>query len=153
MYVSLTYPLNIVQHTLWQIVEHCKLESLTTPDNIVWSTVTSCWASSVCQFDLSQTEQRPMNNESCKFMKLSPVTLAAWHFTANFYQRCKQETTRSNIKCFIVFYYFPLSGKKNYVDEFSAERQRAIISWDQFKQKAKINNILIYELWNCPLWP
>ena len=34
MYVSLTYPLNIVQHTLSQIVEHCKLES--TPDNIVW---------------------------------------------------------------------------------------------------------------------
>ena len=25
MYVSLTYPLNIVQHTLSQIVEHCKL--------------------------------------------------------------------------------------------------------------------------------
>ena len=36
MYVSLTYPLNIVQHTLSQIVEHCKLESLTTPYNIVW---------------------------------------------------------------------------------------------------------------------
>ena len=53
MYVSLTYPLNIVQHTLSQIVEHCKLESLTTPDNIVWSTVTSCWANNVCQFDLS----------------------------------------------------------------------------------------------------
>ena len=51
-----------------------------------------------------------------------------WHFTANFYQRCKQETTRSTVKCFIVFYYFPLSGKSNYVvEEFSAERQRAII--------------------------
>ena len=53
MYVSLTYLLNIVQHTLSQIVEHCKLESLTTPDNIVWSTVTSCWVNNVCQFDLS----------------------------------------------------------------------------------------------------
>ena len=52
MYVSLAYPLNIVQHTLSQIVEHCKLESLTTLDNIVWSTVTSCWANNVCQFDL-----------------------------------------------------------------------------------------------------
>ena len=50
MYVGLTYPLNIVQHTLSQIVEHRKLESLTTPDNIVWSTVTSCWANNVCQF-------------------------------------------------------------------------------------------------------
>ena len=57
MYVSLTYPLNIVQHTLSQIVEHCKLESLTTPDNIVWSTVTSCWANNVCQFDLSLIHQ------------------------------------------------------------------------------------------------
>ena len=56
MYVSLTYPLNIVQHTLSQIVEHCKLESLTTPDNIVWSTVTSCWANNVCQFVLSLTQ-------------------------------------------------------------------------------------------------
>ena len=55
MYVSLTYPLKIVQHTLSQIVEHCKLESLTTADNIVWSTVTSCWANNVCQFDLSLT--------------------------------------------------------------------------------------------------
>ena len=53
MYVSLTYPLNIVQHTLSQIVEHSKLKSLTSPDNIVWSTVTSCWANNVCQFDLS----------------------------------------------------------------------------------------------------
>ena len=53
MYVSLTYPLSIVQHTSSQIVEHCKLESSTTPDNIVWSTVTSCWANNVCQFDLS----------------------------------------------------------------------------------------------------
>ena len=43
MYVSLTYPFNIVQHTLSHIVEHHKLDNLVTPDNIVWSTVTSCW--------------------------------------------------------------------------------------------------------------
>ena len=53
MYVSLTYPFNIVQHTLSHIVEQCKSESLTSPDNIVWSTVTSCWANNVCQFDRS----------------------------------------------------------------------------------------------------
>ena len=41
MYVSLTYPFNIVQYTLSQIVEHRKLDSLATLDNIVWSTVTS----------------------------------------------------------------------------------------------------------------
>ena len=62
MYVSLTYPLNIVQHTLSQIVEHCKLESLTTPDNIVWSTVTSCWANNVCQFDLSLTAHQEFSS-------------------------------------------------------------------------------------------
>ena len=48
------------------------------------------------------------------------------NFTANFYQRCKQETTRSTVKCFIVP-AFLLSGESNYViEEFSAERQRAI---------------------------
>ena len=35
MYVSLTYPFNIVQHTLSHIVEHSKLDSLATPDNII----------------------------------------------------------------------------------------------------------------------
>ena len=61
------------------------------------------------------------------------MTLAGiLNFTANFYQRCKQETMRSAIKCFIVP-AFPLSGKSNYVvAEFSAERQRAIISWDHY---------------------
>ena len=53
-------------------------------------------------------------------------------FTAKFYQRCKQETKQSTVKCFIVS-AFPLSGKSNYVvEEFSAERQRAIISWDHY---------------------
>ena len=31
MYVSLTYPFNIVQYTLSHIVEHHKLDSLATP--------------------------------------------------------------------------------------------------------------------------
>ena len=53
MYVSLTYPFNTVQHTLSHIVEHRKLDSLATPDSIVWSTVTSCWTSNVRQFDPS----------------------------------------------------------------------------------------------------
>ena len=35
MWVSLTYPFNIVQHTLSHIVEHRKLDSLATPDNNV----------------------------------------------------------------------------------------------------------------------
>ena len=57
MYVSLIYPLNIVQHTLSHIVEHRKLDSLATPDNIVWSTVTSCWTNNVGQFDPSLMRQ------------------------------------------------------------------------------------------------
>ena len=60
MYVSLTYPFNIVQHTLSHIVEHCKLDSLTTPDNIVWSTVTSCWTNNVRQFDPSHVARKGM---------------------------------------------------------------------------------------------
>ena len=85
---------------------------------------------------LEATEQRPVNNEHVNswISKLSPVTLAGISkLYANFYQRCKQETTRSTVKCFIVYYYFPLSGKNNYVvEEFSVERQRAIISWDHY---------------------
>ena len=46
-------PFNIVQHTLAHIVEHRKLDSLATSDNIVWSTVTSCWTNNVHQFDPS----------------------------------------------------------------------------------------------------
>ena len=80
-------------------------------------------------------EQRPMNNEYVNSLicKVSPVTLAGiLNFTANFYQRCKQESTRSTVKCFIVS-AFLLSGKSNYVvEKFSAERQRAIISWDHY---------------------
>ena len=75
------------------------------------------------------TEQRPMNNEyiNSRISKLSPLTMAG-----NFYQRCKQETTSSTVKCFIVP-AFPLSGKSNYVvEEFSAEGQRAFISWDHY---------------------
>ena len=60
--------------------------------------------------------------------------LAFLNFTANFYQICKQETTRSTVKYFIVP-AFLLSGENNYVvEEFSADRQRAIIliSWDYY---------------------
>ena len=53
MYVCLTYPFNIAQHTLSHIVEDCKLDGLATPDNIVWFTVTSCWTNNVHQFDSS----------------------------------------------------------------------------------------------------
>ena len=54
------------------------------------------------------------------------------NFITNFYQRCKQETTRSTVKCFIVP-AFPLSGKNNYVaEELSAEHQCAITSWDHY---------------------
>ena len=78
---------------------------------------------------LEVIDQIPMNNEHVNSWidKLSSV--AFLNFTANFYQRCKQETT---VKYFIVP-AFPLSGKSNYVvEEFSAERQRAIISWDHY---------------------
>ena len=52
--------------------------------------------------------------------------LAFLNFTANFFQGCKQETTRSTVKYFIMP-AFPLSGKSNYVvEEFNAERQRAM---------------------------
>ena len=54
------------------------------------------------------------------------------HQTSPFYQHCKQETTTSTVKYFIVP-AFPLSGKSNYVvEELSAERQRGIISWDHY---------------------
>ena len=82
---------------------------------------------------LGAIEQRPMNNEFVNLWisKLSPaVTLAGiLNFTANFYQRCKQKTTRSTIK----YFAFPLSGKNNYVvEKFRAKRERAIISWDHY---------------------
>ena len=48
------------------------------------------------------------------------------NFTANFYQHCKQETTRSTSD--VIVRDFPLSCKRNYVvEEFSAKQQRAII--------------------------
>ena len=129
-----------------------------------------------------------MNNEYVQIHELANCHVGPWlylrlafeNFTAHFYQRCKQETTRSTVKYFILP-TFSLSGKSNYgVEEFSAERQRAVISWDHylppkvrrvvgipcqffiectptpyfvwkqcnltFKQKAKINKVLIYEL-------
>ena len=75
---------------------------------------------------LEVTKRRPMNNEYVNSWigKLS-LWLRFLNFTANFYRRWKQETTRSTVKCFILP-AFPLSGKSNYeVEEFSTERQRA----------------------------
>ena len=43
----------VVQYTLSHIVEHRKLDSLATPDNTVWSTMTSCWTNNVRQFGTS----------------------------------------------------------------------------------------------------
>ena len=64
MYVSLTYPFNIVQQTLSHILEHGKLDSLATPNNIVWSTVTSCWTNNVRQFDPQTLKFKKLNNFS-----------------------------------------------------------------------------------------
>ena len=70
MYVSLAYPFNIVQHTLSHIVEHRKLDSLATPDNIVWSTVTSCWTNNVHQFDSSLSHRFSVINAFAEMNEL-----------------------------------------------------------------------------------
>ena len=88
MYVALTCPFNIVQHKLSHIVEQCKLDSLATPNNIVWSTVTSCWTNNVRQFDPNLTpftansavrRALVMNNKStcqtCQLMTIIVVFL------------------------------------------------------------------------------
>ena len=89
---------------------------------------------------LEVTEQRPINDEyvrihelaNCHAGPLLYLRLAFLSFTADFCLSCKQETTRSTVEYFIVP-TFPLSGKSNYiVEEFSAERQHAIISWDHY---------------------
>ena len=70
---------------------------------------------------LKVTEQRPINN----------AWLAFLNFTANFYQRCKQETMRSIVKCFCA--PFSLEWQKELlVKEFSVERQLAITSWEDY---------------------
>ena len=76
MYFSLTYPFNIVQHTSSHIVEHRKSDSLATPDNIVWSTMTSCWTNNVRQFDPSLT----IHIFHCIFTEFSCSTFSfLWH--------------------------------------------------------------------------
>ena len=53
-------------------------------------------------------------------------------FYSKFLATLQTRTTRSAVKYFIVS-AFPLSGQSNYVvEEFSAERQRAIISWGHY---------------------
>ena len=61
------------------------------------------------------------------------MTLAGiFKIYSKFLSTLQQETTRSTVKCFMVP-AFPLSGERNYVvEEFSAERQRASISWDHY---------------------
>ena len=88
MYVSLTYPFNIVQHTLSHIVEQRKLDSLATLDNIVWSTVTSCWANSVRQFDPSLRHTCFRNERESlwkSFFKWSHFSLRAGLYDRRFY--------------------------------------------------------------------
>ena len=75
MYVSLTYPFNIVQHTLSDTVEHRKLDSLATPDNIVWSTVTSCWTNNVCQFDPSLRFSKSFQSDNHVYCDMYNSTL------------------------------------------------------------------------------
>ena len=71
------------------------------------------------------TEQRPMNNENINswISKLPPVTLAGiFKLYSKFLSTLQTRNTSST-----------LSGKSNYVvEEFSAERQRVIISWDHY---------------------
>ena len=80
---------------------------------------------------LEVTEQRPINNECVN----SWISLG-WHFK-NLQQIFINVVTRNHgVNCQIfypVVSAFPLSGKSNYVvEEFSAEHQRAIISWDHY---------------------
>ena len=79
---------------------------------------------------LEVTEQRPMNNEYVNIIisKLSPVTLPGifkFHSIINIANKKPRDQPSDAIVP-----DFPLSGKKNYVVEFSAKQQRAIISWD-----------------------
>ena len=100
MYVSLTYPFNIVQHTLSHIVEHCKLDSLATTDNIVWSTVTSCWTNNVRQFDPSLTQhpqycgaRKVKSRCMCSQLPpISPICCETFHST-NILQHCLSNFT------------------------------------------------------------
>ena len=98
MYVSLTYPFNIAQHKLSHIVEHRKLDSLATPDNTVWSTVTSCWTDNVRQFDPSLLFM--------KFLYLVAVEISirhSWGVSTNAYRRKEQQTISERYSLFVEF--------------------------------------------------
>ena len=104
MYDSLTYPFIIVQYTLSHIVEHRKLDSLATPDNIVWSTVTSCWTNNVRQFDPSHALQ--------SICKLSRNTFDT-HFDKHVNHQCfvREEVSNSTVDLVNEFYEFEHLGK------------------------------------------
>ena len=79
------------------------------------------------------TEQRPMNNEYVypSISKLSPVALAGiFKLYSKFLLKLQTRNHEGSTVKYFIAPAFPLSGKSNYVvEEFSAGRQRAIISW------------------------
>ena len=83
---------------------------------------------------LEEAEQRPVNNEYVNLWisKLSPGTLAG---TFKLYSKFLStlQTRNHGVNC-QVFYsaLFSLEWQSNVVKEFSAERQRAIVSWDHY---------------------
>ena len=83
---------------------------------------------------LEVTKHRPMDNEHVNIMNWQTVTRdLGWHFKTlqqifiNVANR-KPRDQPSNV----IVPAFPLSGKRNVVEEFGPERQRAIISWDHY---------------------
>ena len=81
------------------------------------------------------TEQRPMNNEHVNIMNLQTVTRdLGSHFETSqqIFINIANKKSRGQPSDVIVS-AFPLSGKRNYVvEEFIAEHQRAITSWDHY---------------------
>ena len=81
------------------------------------------------------TEQRPMNNEYVNIMNQQTVTRnLGWHYKTSqqIFINIANKKARGQPSGIIVS-AFPLGGKRNYaVEEFSAEHQRAIVSWDHY---------------------
>ena len=76
-----------------------------------------------------------MNNEYVNIMNWQIVTRdLGWHFWTSqqiFINIADKKPLGQPSD--VIVPSFPLSGKRNYaVEEFSAERQRAIISWDHY---------------------
>ena len=127
MYVSLTYPLNIVQHTLSQIVEHCKLESLTTPDNIVLSTVTSCWANNVCQFDLSLTFR--MKQYSTSYTSHICYSKRFYNdFFLNHHTIALVNNCLNLLSCVVIETALDVMKRINYLNSLLSTRKRTILT-------------------------